>query len=321
MFTGALALAQDPYQELGVARSASADEVRKSFRKLAKELHPDKNPGDKKAEERFKRVSAAFDILGDAEKRKKFDRGDIDADGRETMRGFGGGFGGHPGAGQGGYQNGYQGAHFEGVDLNDILGDVFGRGGGGQRGSGFGGFGGGFQSPRGADVRAELDIELEDAIRGGKKRISFSDGRVIDVNIPKGATDGQTLRLKGQGQAGRGGQGDALIELRIRPHPIYRREGDSLIMDLPVSVPDAVLGGKVEAPTPDGTVSLTIPKHSNSGNTLRLKGRGLPDGRSGKRGDLLARLVVTLPDAADPELEAFVETWRTSRPYTPKRRG
>ena len=321
MFTGALALAQDPYQELGVARSASADEVRKTFRKLAKELHPDKNPGDKKAEERFKRVSAAFDILGDAEKRKKFDRGEIDADGRETMRGFGGGgFGGQPGAGQGGYQNGYQGSQFEGVDLNDILGEVFGRSGGGQRGGGFGGFGGGSHS-RGADVRADLDIELEDAIRGGKKRISFSDGRIIDVNIPKGATDGQVLRLKGQGQAGRGGQGDALIELKIRPHPIYRREGDSLIMDLPVSVPDAVLGGKVEAPTPDGTVSLTIPKHSNSGSTLRLKGRGFPDGRSGKRGDLLARLVVTLPDGTDPELETFAEAWRKSRPYTPKRRG
>jgi len=292
--------------------------VRKAFRKLAKQLHPDQNPGDKKSEERFKRVSAAFDILGDVEKRKKFDRGEIDADGRETMRGFGGGgFGGQPGggAGPGGFQNGFQGAHFEGVDLNDILGDVFGRGGG-QRGGGFGGF-----QARGADVRAELDIELEDAIGGGKKRISFSDGRVIDVNIPKGAADGQVLRLKGQGQPGRAGAGDALIELRIRPHPLYRREGDSLVMDLPVSVPDAVLGGKVEAPTPDGPVSLTIPKHSNSGATLRLKGRGMPDGRSGKRGDLLARLVVTLPEGTDPELETFAETWRKSRPYAPKRKG
>lgn len=292
--------------------------MRKAFRKLAKQLHPDQNPGDKKSEERFKRVSAAFDILGDVEKRKKFDRGEIDADGRETMRGFGGGgFGGQPGggAGPGGFQNGFQGAHFEGVDLNDILGDVFGRGGG-QRGGGFGGF-----QARGADVRAELDIELEDAIGGGKKRISFSDGRVIDVNIPKGAADGQVLRLKGQGQPGRAGAGDALIELRIRPHPLYRREGDSLVMDLPVSVPDAVLGGKVEAPTPDGPVSLTIPKHSNSGATLRLKGRGMPDGRSGKRGDLLARLVVTLPEGTDPELETFAETWRKSRPYAPKRKG
>ena len=299
-------------------RSASADEVRKAFRKLAKQLHPDQNPDDKKSEERFKRVSAAFDILGDEVKRKKFDRGEIDADGREVMRGFGGA---HSGAGPGGpfRGGGFQGAgaQFEGVDLNDILGDVFGRGGG--RGFG-GGFGGGAPS-RGADVRAELDIELEDTIQGSKKRISFSDGRVIDVNIPKGAIDGQVLRLKGQGTAGRAGHGDALIELKVRPHPIFRREGETLIMDLPVSAPDAILGGKVEAPTPDGPVTLTIPKHSNSGAILRLKGRGLPDGRTGKRGDLLARLMIMLPDATDPELEAFAETWRKSRPYTPKRRG
>jgi DnaJ-class molecular chaperone len=302
-----LALAQDPYQELGVARGASADEVRKTFRKLAKESHPDRNPGDDKAEERFKRISAAFDILGDEEKRKKFDRGEIDADGRETMRGFGGGFSGQPGQGQGPFQNGFQSAHFEGVDLNDILGDVFGRGGG--QGAGARGFGS-FQN-RGSDVRAELDIDLEDAIQGARKRISFSDGRVIDVNIPKGAVDGQVLRLKGQGAPGRASPGDALIELAIRPHPIFHREGETLTMDLPVSVPDAVLGGKVQAPTPDGPVSLTIPKHSNSGSKLRLKGRG----------DLFARLVVTLPEGTDPELEAFAESWRKSRPYTPKRRG
>jgi DnaJ-class molecular chaperone len=307
-----MALAQDPYQELGVPRSASADEVRRAFRKLAKELHPDKNPGDKKAEERFKRVSAAFDIVGDEDKRKKFDRGEIDADGRETARGFpGGGFGG----GESPFQNGFQSAHFEGVDLNDILGEVFGQRGGGQRG-GFGGF-----ERRGSDVRARLEIELEDAIRGGKKRISFSDGRVIDVNIPKGAADGQVLRLKGQGAPGRAGPGDALIELVLKPHPVFRRDGDDLTMDLPVSVPDAVLGGKVEAPTPDGPVALTIPKASNSGAVLRLKGRGLPDPRSGKRGDLLARVMVTLPEKPDAELERFAEGWRKARPYAPRRRG
>ena len=302
-----------------MSRGASADEVRKTFRKLAKQLHPDRNPDDKKAEERFKRVSAAFDILGDEEKRKKFDRGEIDADGRETMRGFGGA---HSGPGPGGpFRNGgFQGAgaQFEGVDLNDILGDVFGRGGGRGFGGG-GGFGG--APSRGSDVRAELDIELEDTIQGSKKRISFSDGRVIDVNIPKGAVDGQVLRLKGQGTAGRAGHGDALIELKVRPHPIFRREGEALIMDLPVSAPDAILGGKVEAPTPDGPVTLTIPKHSSSGSTLRLKGRGLPDGRTGRRGDLLARVMIMLPEGTDPELEAFAETWRKSRPYTPKRRG
>jgi DnaJ-class molecular chaperone len=312
-----MASAQDLYQELGVNRTASADEVRRAFRKLAKELHPDRNPGDKKAEERFKKLSAAFDILGDEDKRKKYDRGEIDADGRETMRGFGGGF---PGGGAGGnpFQNGFQGAQFEGVDLNDILGEVFGARGGG----GFGGqrgFGGGGER-KGSDVRARLEIDLEDAIQGGKKRISFSDGRVIDVNIPKGAADGQVLRLKGQGAPGRAGAGDALIELTLRPHPLFRREGDALVMDLPISVPDAVLGGKVEAPTPDGPVTLTIPKGSNSGGVLRLKGRGLPEPKSGKRGDLLARLMVTLPEAPDPELERFAETWAQQRPYKPRRR-
>lgn len=300
-----------------MARSASADEIRRAFRKLAKQYHPDKNPGDKAAEERFKRVSSAFDLLGDADKRKKFDRGEIDADGRETMRGFSG----EP-FGRGGFNGGPGGAsaHFEGVDLNDILGEMFGRGGGnGGGGRGFGGFGGGAPA-KGADVRAKLEIDLEEAIAGARKRIGFSDGRTIEVTIPKGASDGQTLRLKGQGSPGRGGSGDALIELSIRPHPVYRREGDALVMDLPVSVPDAVLGAKVQAPTPDGPVTLTVPKGSNSGSTLRLKGRGLPDAK-GARGDLLARIQVTLPDAPDAELERFAETWRQDRPYTPRRKG
>ena len=305
-------MAQDPYQELGVARSASADEIRQAFRKLAKQLHPDKNPGDKKSEERFKRVSAAFDVIGDDEKRKKFDRGEIDADGHEQMRAPPGGY-----STGGPFEGGFRGAQFEGVDLDEILGGVFGARAGGGRG-GFGGF-----DRKGQDVRARLEIELEDAIKGGKKRVSFTDGRVLDVNIPKGASDRQVLRLKGQGAPGRTAPGDALIELVIRPHPVFRREdeGSGLVMDLPVSVPDAVLGGKVEAPTPDGPVTLTVPKGSNSGVTLRLKGRGLYDPRTAKRGDLLARLVVTLPDEPDPELERFAETWRKARPYKPRRKG
>jgi DnaJ-class molecular chaperone len=311
-------LAGDPYQELGVSRGASADEIRKAFRKLAKAHHPDANPGNKTSEERFKRVSAAFDLLGDPDKRKKFDAGEIDADGRETMRGYaGGGPWGSGGPGGGGFQQGgYRSESFEGVDLGDILGEMFGgrAGGRGGAGGGFGGF-----SQRGADVRAKLDIDLEEAIAGGKKRIAFSDGRTIDVSIPKGAQDGQTLRLKGQGSPGRSGPGDAFIELAIRPHPVFRVEGDVLVMDLPVTVYDAVLGGKVEAATPDGAVTLTVPKGSNSGSRLRLKGRGLA-GPGGKRGDLFARLVVTLPDGADPDLEAFAETWRAARPYRPRRR-
>ncbi len=314
-------LAQDPYKELGVARGASADEIRRAFRKLAKQLHPDQNPGDQASEERFKRVSAAFDILGDADKRKKFDAGEIDADGREAHRGFtgdpfaqgrrSGGFEGFsPGGGFGGSS-----AQFEGIDLNDILGGVFGG-----RGRGGGGFGGG-ASAKGADVRAKLDIELEEAINGGPKRIAFSDGRTVDVNIPKGASDGQVLRLRGQGSAGPAGAGDALIELILKPHPVFKREGDLLVMDVPISAPDAILGAKVQAPTPDGPVSLTVPRGSNSGSTLRLKGRGLPLPGGGPRGDLLARLVVYLPETPDAELEKFAEAWRKDRPYAPRRKA
>ena len=303
-------MAGDPYKELGVARGASADEVKKAFRKLAKELHPDKNPGDKVSEERFKRITAAFDLLGDAEKRAKYDRGEIDADGREQYRappgggGRSGGFGGFGGSGgRGG---------FEDIDLEDL----FGAFGGGGRTAGRGGFGGG--AGKGQDVRATLDISLEDAIAGTTRRIQFSDGRMLDVAIPKGASEGQVIRLKGQGAPGRGGQaGDALIELKIAPHPVFKRDGADLTMDLPVSVPDAVLGGKIQVPTPEGAVMMTIPKGSNSGKILRLKARGAY--AAGKRGDLLAKLVVTLPETPDDDLIRFATEWRDKRPYTPGR--
>jgi DnaJ-class molecular chaperone len=307
-------VAGDPYKELGVARGASADEIKKAFRKLAKELHPDKNPGDKTAEERFKRITAAFDLLGDTEKRGKYDRGEIDADGREQFRGFGGG---QPGGGgrQGGF-GGFGGSGgrggFEDIDLEELFGAF---GGGGRAKSGFGG---GFGGGKGQDVRATLDVSLEDAIAGTTRRIQFSDGRMLDVNIPKGASDGQVIRLKGQGAPGRGGQaGDALIELKIAPHPVFKRDGADLTMDLPVSVPDAVLGGKIQVPTPEGAVMMTIPKGSNSGKVLRLKGRGAYAG--GKRGDLLARLAVTLPETPDDELTRFATEWRDKRPYKPGR--
>lgn len=316
-------MARNPYQELGVPRTAAADDIRKAFRKLAKANHPDANPGDKAAEERFKRVSAAFDIVGDPEKRKKFDAGLIDADGREVMgAGFGGfGDGGGPWASPGagaGSRGGFRTEGFDGVDLGDILGEMFGgarQGKPGGAGGGFGGF-----SQRGADTRARLEVDLVDAIRGGRQRIAFSDGRTIDVTIPKGAQDGQTLRLKGQGAPGRSGPGDAFIEIVLKPHPLFRREGDALVMELPVTLYDAVLGGKVEAPTPDGPVTITIPRGSNSGAMLRLKARGLYDAK-GQRGDLFAKLIIMLPEPPDPALEAFVQEQRTKRPYSPRRRS
>ncbi|HEY7851453.1 MAG TPA: J domain-containing protein [Caulobacteraceae bacterium] len=295
-------MAQDPYRELGVARGASSDEIRKAFRKLAKQHHPDANPGNAASEEKFKQLSSAFDLLGDPDKRRKFDAGEIDADGRETMRGFSG----NP-FGQGG--GGPRQSEYENIDLGDILGEMFG----GRRG------GGGFAS-RGGDVRATLEIDLEEAILGAKKRIAFSDGRTLDITIPAGAIDRQVLRLKGQGAPGRAGNGDALIELVLRPHPRFRREGDTLVMDVAISAPDAILGGKVQAPTPDGPVTLNVPKGSNTGSTLRLRRRGLADGK-GRRGDLLAKLVVFLPETPDETLQKFAEEWRRERPYAPRERS
>lgn len=310
-------MADDPYQVLGVQRTASADEIRKAFRKLAKTLHPDQNPNDKSAEERFKKVSGAFDLLSDPEKRAKFDRGEIDADGRETMRGFGGGRGGSfGGEGPWGPFGGARGGAAEGPDLDDILGQMFG---GGARG---GGTGGARFSSRGSDVRAKVEIDLEEAILGATKRLAFSDGRTVDVIVPAGAGDGQVLRLKGQGAPGRNGPaGDALIELKIRLHPTYRVEGADLHMDLPVSLPDAVLGAKVQAATPDGPVNVTVPANSNSGARLRLKGRGASAGPGRARGDLFAHIVVALPEPADPDLITFAETMRRERPYQPRRPG
>ena len=311
-------MAGDPYKELGVSRGASADEIKKAFRKLAKELHPDKNPGDNTTLERFKRITAAFDLLGDADKRAKYDQGSIDADGREQYRGYGGGAGGGGSAGAGGF-GGFAGAaheggpggraNFENIDLEELFGRF---GGGGGRNTGRSTF-----TTRGQDIRATLEVSLEDSISGATRRIQFSDGRTLDVTIPKGATDGQTIRLRGQGAPGRGEPGDALIELKIAPHPVFKIDGADLTMDLPVSVPDAVLGGKVQAPTPEGAVSVTIPAGSNSGQTLRLKGRGAFAG--GRRGDLKARLVVTLPETPDEALIKLAQDWRAKRPYRPGR--
>ncbi|WP_291833083.1 J domain-containing protein [Brevundimonas sp.] len=304
-------MAGDPYKELGVARGASQDEIKKAFRKLAKELHPDKNPGNKDTDERFKRVTAAFDILGDKDKRTKFDRGEIDADGREQFRGYGGGAaGGGRGPGQSPFGQGGQRGGFENIDLDEIFGGMFS--GGARPGTRGGGF-----AAKGQDVRATLEIGLEDSISGATRRIQFSDGRTLDVAIPKGAGDGQTIRLKGQGMPGRGAEnGDALIELKLMPHPIFTRDGADLTMDQPVPLYDAVLGGKVPVRTPEGTVSMTIPAGSSSGKVLRLKGRGAY--ANGKRGDLLAKLMIVLPED-DMALTKLAQKARDEGPIRPFR--
>ena len=305
-------MAGDPYKELGVSRGASADEIKKAFRKLAKELHPDKNPGNTVADERFKRITGAFDLLGDKEKRAKFDRGEIDADGREQFRGYGGGAA--PGGfGRGGQRAGAQ-PGFENIDLDELFGGMFGGGArpGGARPGGF--------PAKGADVKATLEISLEDSISGATRRIQFSDGRTLDVTIPKGAADGQTIRLRGQGAPGASGRieaGDALITMKLAPHPIFVRDGADLTMDLPVSLQDAVLGGKIPVRTPEGTVSMTIPKGSNSGQVLRLKGRGAF--ADGKRGDLRAKLMVMLPEQENEALTKLAQAMRDAGPYKPWR--
>lgn len=319
-------MANDPYSELGLKKGASDTEIQKAFRKLAKQLHPDTNRDNKVAEERFKRVTAAYDFLKDADKRKKFDRGEIDADGREIFRGFGGGgrAGGSPFGGGGGGRS----TQFEGMDMDDIM-SMFGGGRGG--GSPFGGFGGGQreQPPvKGNDIKIRLDIDLLDTIVGNTRRVLLSDGRTVDVNIPKGSRDGQTLRLKGQGApspTGRGPHGDALVELRLKAHPVFRMDGNDLHMDLFVSLPDAILGGKVQAPTPDGPVSVNLAKGSNSGAILRLKGRGAFDSKDGTRGDLFAHVVLAMPDKGldgmpedlRGEFVGFLERWREKAGYAP----
>lgn len=317
-----MAGSDDPYAVLGVARTASEAEIRKAYRKLAKALHPDLNPGDKAAEERFKKVSQAYDLLGDAEKRKRYDAGEIDAQGQERPRGYYRSWSEQPaGSARAGTAGGPGGDSFAAGDLDDLLAELFGRGGG----AGFSGFGNGpgggrgSRPVRGQDVRYRLELDLLDAVNGGPRRITLPDGRTLEVKVPPGTRDGQTLRLAGQGLPGRHGApaGDAYVEIAVRPHPFFTREGDDLRLDLPVTLKEAVTGAKVRVPTPDGAVMMSLPKGASSGRVLRVRGKGAPDGKGG-RGDLLARLMIVLPDPPDAALERFVQTWQGG-PASPRR--
>lgn len=285
----------DPYAALGVPKSSSADDIRKAYRKLAKELHPDVRPNDRASAERFKRVTAAFNLLTDPTSRGRFDRGEIDADGNERPQfqpgpGFGG-FGGARAQSRGGQP---RGDVFE-----DLFDGLFNRSGGTR----------GFGQHRGEDVRYRMEVDFLDAVNGGRRRVTMSDGRSLDLAIPAGLTSGQTLRLKGQGLPGAGGgpAGDALVEITVGAHPAYKREGDDIRMDLRISLAEAVEGGRVPVQTPSGGVTLSIPAGSNSGDVLKLRGKGVQVRPN--PGDLLVRLQIILPRKDDPELREFVKTW------------
>jgi DnaJ-class molecular chaperone len=307
-------MAANPYQILGVEPKASEHDIRSAYRKLAKKNHPDLNPGNKEAEARFKDIASAYDILSDKEKRAKFDRGEIDASGAERPQQAYGNYR-HYAEGQGGarYQN--RGFETEGADaesLDDLFSFFGGQGRGGTRS---------FRR-RGEDRHYVLTIDFLDAVKGSKKRLDLPEGKTLDVTIPPGLRDGQILRLEGQGGAGTGNGpfGDALIEVRINPDPLFRRDGDDIRVDLPITLVEAVLGAKVPVPTTDGNVTMTIPPDSNTGRVLRLKGRGLPKpGLKGGRGDQYVTLKIMLPEHRDAELAAFLREWGSKHPYDPRR--
>jgi DnaJ-class molecular chaperone len=290
----------DPYRTLGVARGAGDDEIRRAYRKLAKQYHPDLNKG-REAEERFKAVSAAYALLSDPEKRARFDRGEIDAQGNERARNPFEGFAGR-GAGTGSPFGGADAGVFE-----DLFANVFGGARGGRRQ--------GFRA-RGTDVRTTLAVDFLEAVRGTKKRVALAAGRSVDVTIPLGVEDGQVLRLVGQGAPGVGGgtPGDALIEVKVRPHPHFRRVGDDIHLDVPITLAEAVLGGRITVPTITGPVAVTVPKGADSGTKLRLRGKGV-----GGRGDQYVILQIVLGGAADAELERFVAEWSAKHKADPRR--
>ncbi|MBL8564564.1 MAG: J domain-containing protein [Hyphomicrobiaceae bacterium] len=302
-------MASDPYGILGLQRSATDDEVRAAFRRLAKTSHPDLHPGDSAAAERFKKLSAAYDILGDAEKRRQFDAGLIDASG-EPVRGFAQRHRGQPGA-QPHARAGTPG----GGPFSDIFSDIFGEGGFGGPRQGHPGF-----RARGQDVRYTLEVDFLEAISGTRKRVTMPDGGVLDLVVPEGVVDGQVLRLKGKGKPGLGGGevGDALVEIHVRPHADYTRSGDDITMNLPVSLDEAILGGRIEVGTPTGRVHVTLPKGTSSGQVFRLRGKGARNTATGKHGDLLASVRIVLPEKIDDGLAYFISEWRNKNRYDPR---
>jgi len=303
----------DPYQTLGVPRGAAEADIKKAYRKLAKELHPDRNTDNPKAAERFSKVTQAYDLLTDKDKRARFDRGEIDGDGNPA------GFGFNPGPRPGGGTGGFRSENFdfggEGADMSDIFEGLFG-GGGGPRGRGAPGGGGGFQggfggfgrqAPKGANTSYRLPVPFTDAATLAPQRVTLADGRTLDLKLPAGVETGTQMRLAGRGEEGPGGTGDALVTIEVQGHRFFTRDGDDIRLDLPVTLTEAVLGAQVRAPTAERPVMLTIPAGTTSGRTLRLKGKGFHK-KGGGRGDQLVTLIVDLP-RDDAALRQFAENW------------
>ncbi|HLZ78250.1 MAG TPA: J domain-containing protein [Sphingomonas sp.] len=309
----------DPYQTLGVARSADEAAIKKAYRKLAKELHPDRNTDNPQAAERFSKVTAAYDLLSDKDKRARFDRGEIDADGNpKAPFGFGGQGGGNPFGGRGGFRpgagpGGAAGFDGESGDFSSIFDELFGGGGGPFSGRRRGGTP---PQQKGADVAYRLTVSFEDAAALRPQRVHLANGKTIELKLPAGVETGTQRRLAGQGEAGPGGPGDAIVTIEVQPHRFFTREGDDVRLDLPVRLDEAVLGGKVKVPTVDGPVMVTVPKGSTSGKVLRLGGKGFHRATSG-RGDQLVTLLVDLP-SGDAELERLVESWTSDRSRNPR---
>ena len=328
---------RDPYDVLGVDRKASAAEIKSAYRRLAKKLHPDANKNDPKAATRFSELNAAHEIVGDAEKRKAYDRGEIDAEGKPKFQGFEGfGAGAQPGAGFSGGDANFESFHFGpegftrtrrgrgasagagagGGGFEDILRQAFGGATGGRAGPG----GAHFEAEdfgSGADVHAEATITLPEAAKGVTRRLRLPTGKDIDVKIPAGITTGQNVRVRGQGMPGQGGAGDVMITITVAPHHLFTLDGADLKLDLPITLYEAALGGKVRVPTIDGHVELTIPAWSNSGRTFRLRGKGFP--AKGHHGDLLATVRIVLPEKSDADLDALMKTWKADKAYDPRK--
>jgi DnaJ-class molecular chaperone len=311
---------RDPYTVLGVSKTASADDIKKAYRRLAKKLHPDQNRSDPKAQDKFAEINQAYEILGDDKKRPQFDRGEIDAEGKpRAFEGFQPGAGARRGAGQGGGPGGGQYFEYEfgggggarpgaGFDPSDLFGDIFG----GARRAG--------ASRRGEDINAVVTVSLADAVQGGQVRVSLPTGRMLDVKIPAGIDAGQQIRLKGQGgPAPFGGTaGDILLTVQIAPHQLFKLDGRDIRLELPLTLYEAVLGGKVEAPTLTGAVEISVPPYTNSGRTMRLRGKGLPENGGKPAGDLLVVIKIVLPEKPDTELENLMRKLQAEKPYKPR---